>query len=178
MSRYTRVLAALLLTGVAGCAGAVKNETKAKEADDDDPARYGRVQLLNLREPQGSTVFDREWEYASFVHRVRNDIAKQWHPMVRDAMKQRDPDGSVYFYRERTVVLSLVLDTSGNVKDMTVKQSSNVDFFDRIAMNSVRNAQRFSNPPSEIFHGDEQVTIPFSFTMFPHDRNGGHPPAE
>jgi TonB family protein len=133
--------------------------------------------------PEGDETWlnAREFKYATFMNRMRSDIAKQWYPMVRDATKQRDPDGSVYFYRERTVVLSLVLDTSGNVKDMAVKQSSNVEFFDRIAMTSVRNAQPFPNPPSGMFHGDEQVTIPFSFTMFPGDHRGllfWRPPSE
>jgi TonB family protein len=199
MSPRTKVLAAaLLLIGVAGCVGMEKNKSKVKEVDDSDlasAAAYGRVQVgalpadskeadaaatlqlrepqLNTRAPQGSSLFDREWEYASFMARMRNNIAKQWFPMVRDATRQRDPDGSVYFYRERTVVLSLVIDTAGNVKDMSVKQSSNVDFFDRIAMRSVRNAQPFPNPPSGMFHGEGQVSVPLSFTMHPHDRDGG-----
>ena len=124
--------------------------------------------------PEGEETWlnAREFKYATFMNRMRNDIAQQWYPRVRDATHQRDPDGSVYFYRERTVVLALVLDSSGNVKDMSVTQSSNVDFFDRIAMTSVRAAQPFPNPPSGMFHGEDQVRIPFSFTMFPGDRHG------
>jgi hypothetical protein len=37
----------------------------------------------------------------------------------------------------------------------------------------VRNAQPFPNPPNSMFHGEEAVRIPFSFTMYPHDRVGG-----
>jgi len=133
--------------------------------------------------PEGDATWlnAREFKYATFMNRMRSDIAKQWYPMVRDATKARDPDGSIYFSRERTVVLSLMLDTSGNVKDIAVKQSSNVEFFDRIAVNSVRNAQPFPNPPSGMFHGEEQVPIPFSFTMFPGDHRGllfWRPPTE
>jgi TonB family protein len=133
--------------------------------------------------PEGDETWlnAREFKYATFMNRMRSGIAAHWYPAVRDATKQRDPDGSVYFYRERTVVLSLVLDTAGNVKDLSVKQSSTLEFFDRIAMSSVRDASPFPNPPSGMFHGEEQVTIPFSFTMFPGDHRGllfWKPPAE
>jgi protein TonB len=101
---------------------------------------------------------------------MKSDIAQQWFPRVRDAQRQRDPDGSLFFYKERTVVLDLVIDTSGNVKDLSVHQSSNVDFFDRLAVSSVRAAQPFPNPPLGMFHDDAQVRIPFAFTMYPGDR--------
>ncbi len=123
----------------------------------------------------------REFKYATFMNRMRAGIAAHWYPAVRDATKARDPDGSVYFYRERTVVLALVLDPTGNVKDLSVKQSSNVDFFDRIAVSSVRAASPFPNPPSGMFHGEEQVSLPFSFTMYPGDHRGllfWRPPTE
>lgn len=112
----------------------------------------------------------REFKYATFINRMRNDIGQQWYPRVRDAQRQRDPDGSLFFYKERTVVLALTLDTSGNVKDLSVMQSSSVDFFDRVAVTSVRAAQPFPNPPSGMFHGDGEVRIPFSFTLYPGDR--------
>jgi TonB family protein len=91
---------------------------------------------------------------------------------VRDAQQSRDPDGRLYFYKERTVVLGLTIDTNGNVKDLSVLQSSNVEFFDRAAVSSVQAAQPFPNPPRGMFHDDQQVRIPFSFTMFPGDRHG------
>src|SRR6266568_2819706 len=69
----------------------------------------------------------REFKYATFMNRMRAGIAAHWYPAVRDATKTRDPNGSIYFYRERTVVLALVLDPTGNVKDLSVKQSSNVE---------------------------------------------------
>lgn len=123
----------------------------------------------------------REFKYATFMNRMKGEIAQQWYPRVRDAQRQRDPDGSLYFYRERTVVLGLTIDLSGTVKDLSVLQSSNVEFFDRLALSSVRAAQPFPNPPRGMFNEDEQVRIPFSFTMYPGDRNGllfWRPPSE
>jgi protein TonB len=123
----------------------------------------------------------REFKYATFMNRMKSEIAQQWFPRVRDAQKQRDPDGSQFFYKERTVVLGLTIDLAGNVKDLSVLQSSNLDFFDRAAVSSVRAAQPFPNPPKGMFHDDGQVRIPFSFTMYPGDRNGllfWRPPSE
>jgi protein TonB len=125
-----------------------------------------------LPEGEESWFNAREFKYATFMNRMKSEIAQQWFPRVRDAQRARDPDGSVYFYKERTVVLGLTIDTSGNVKDLSVLQSSNVEFFDRAAMSSVQAAQPFPNPPRGMFHEDQQVRIPFSFTMFPGDRNG------
>ena len=78
-------------------------------------------------------------------------------------------------------MLGLTIDAAGNVKDLLVMQSSNVDFFDRLAMSSVRAAQPFPNPPRGMFHAEGEVRIPFSFTMFPGDRRGllfWRPPGE
>ena len=145
----------------------------------------GGPSLDGVREglPEGEETWlqAREFKYATFMNRMKSEIAQQWFPRIRDAQRQRDPDGSLFFYRERTVVLGLTIDTSGNVKDLSVMQSSNVDFFDRLAVSSVRAAQPFPNPPTGMFHAESQVRIPFSFTMFPGDRHGSlfwRPPAE
>ncbi|HEX9306909.1 MAG TPA: energy transducer TonB [Anaeromyxobacter sp.] len=133
--------------------------------------------------PEGEETWlqAREFKYATFMNRFKSEVAQQWIPRVRDAQRQRDPDGSLFFYRERTVVLGITMDTDGNVKDLAVMQSSNVDFFDRLAVASVRAAQPFPNPPRGMFHGDGEVRFPFGFTMFPGDRRGivfWRPPSE
>lgn len=124
--------------------------------------------------PEGDETWlnAREFKYATFMNRMKSEIAQQWFPRVRDAQVARDPDGRLYFYKERTVVLGLTIDTNGNVKDLSVLQSSNVEFFDRAAMSSVQAAQPFPNPPRGMFHDEAQVRIPFSFTMYPGDRHG------
>jgi TonB family protein len=120
-----------------------------------------------LEEGEATLLRSREFKYATFMNRMRQEIGQQWYPRVRDAQRERDPDGSLFFYRERTVVLGLTLDTDGNVKDLSVLESSSVEFFDRVAVSSVRAAQPFPNPPLGMFHSESQVRIPFSFTMYP-----------
>jgi TonB family protein len=109
----------------------------------------------------------REFKYATYINRMRSEIGQAWYPRVRDAVRERDPDGSLYLYKERTVVLGLTIDTGGNVKDLAVIRSSSIDFFDRVAAASVRAAQPFPNPPRGMFRADDEVRIPFFFTMYP-----------
>lgn len=125
--------------------------------------------------PEGEETWlqAREFKYATFMNRMRSEIAQQWYPRVVDAQRQRDPDGKLYFYKERTVELDIVIDTAGNLKDVSVLRSSNIDFFDRVAVSSVRAAQPFPNPPRGMFHADAPVRIPFSFMMYPGDSRGG-----
>jgi TonB family protein len=122
-----------------------------------------------IEEGDETWLQSREFKYATFMNRMRREIGQQWYPRVRDAQRERDPDGSLFFYRERTVVLGLTLDTDGNVKDLSVLESSSVEFFDRLAVSSVRAAQPFPNPPQGMFRSEPEVRIPFSFTMYPGD---------
>jgi TonB family protein len=68
------------------------------------------------------------------------------------------------------VVLAVTLDASGELRDLSVVRSSAVDFVDRIAMASVREAQPFPNPPQGLFEGQERARIPFAFTIYPAER--------
>ncbi len=120
-----------------------------------------------LEEGEETWLKSREFKYATFINQMRTGIGQQWYPRVRDAVRQRDPDGSLFAYKERTVVLAITLDTAGNVKDLSVLQSSSLDFFDRVAVASVREAQPFPNPPRGMFQPEGEVRIPFSFTLYP-----------
>lgn len=125
-----------------------------------------------LEEGEETWLRSREFRYATFMNQMRREIGEEWYPRVREAQHDRDPDGSMFFYKERTVVLGLTIDTDGNVKDLSVMQSSTIDFFDRVAVTSVRAAQPFPNPPRGMFHSGEEVRIPFAFTLYPGSRRG------
>jgi hypothetical protein len=58
-----------------------------------------------LEQGDATWLQSREFKYATFMNRMRREIGQQWIPRVRDAQHQRDPDGSLFFYKERTVVL-------------------------------------------------------------------------
>jgi TonB family protein len=118
-------------------------------------AEEGDVTALNTR----------EFKYATFFNQVRREIGADWYPRVDAAARERDPDGKHFFYKDRTVVLSITLDRAGHVTDLSVLQSSTIDFFDRVAMTSVRQAEPFPNPPGGLFGSEQTVQFPFGFTL-------------
>jgi TonB family protein len=123
-------------------------------------AEEGDVTALNTR----------EFKYATFFNQVRREIGADWYPRVRASVRERDPEFKHFFYKERTVVVGVTLDRAGHVTDLSVLQSSNVDFFDRVAMTSVRQAQPFPNPPPGLFGAEQTTRVPFVFTLYPSDR--------
>ncbi len=123
-------------------------------------AEEGEVTALNTR----------EFKYATFFNQVRREIGADWYPRVRASVHERDPEFKHFFYKERTVVVGVTLDRAGHVTELSVLQSSNVDFFDRVAMTSVRQAQPFPNPPAGLFGSEQTTKVPFVFTMYPADR--------
>ncbi|HET8540064.1 MAG TPA: TonB family protein [Anaeromyxobacter sp.] len=114
----------------------------------------------------------REFRFATFLNQMRRAIGEFWYPSVRAAIRERDPEGKDVFYRERTVVLHLTLGPSGEVRRLTVAESSQVPFVDEIAVDAVRKAQPFANPPSAMFGRDGEARVPFAFTVFPAERGG------
>ena len=123
-------------------------------------AEEGEVTALNTR----------EFKYATFFNQVRREIGADWYPRVRASVHERDPEFKHFFYKERTVVVGVTLDRAGHVTDLSVLQSSNVDFFDRVAMTSVRQAEPFPNPPAGLFGAEQTTRVPFVFTLYPSDR--------
>jgi TonB family protein len=125
-------------------------------------AEEGDVTALNTR----------EFKYATYMNQIRRRIGEAWYPKIDDAMRSRDPEGKSFFYKQRTVTVGITLDLAGRVTDLNVIQSSNIDFFDRIAVSAVRQAEPFLNPPPGMFERDGVARIPFSFTVYPADRRG------
>jgi TonB family protein len=121
---------------------------------------YGK----GLEEDETTSLNTRDFKYATFINRMGQSIGDLWRPRMRDAVEDRDPDGSMFFYRDRTVVLGLTMDLSGRVTDLSILQSSNIDFFDRVAEAAVRSAQPFPNPPPGMFSPDGTARVEFSFT--------------
>lgn len=110
-----------------------------------------------------------QFRFATFINRVSNEIEQEWRPRVRAAVRDRDPDGSMFFYKDRTVAVEVRLDPGGHVAGLYVRESSNVEFFDRIAIDSIRAAQPFPNPPRGLFEREEGAGLLWTFTLFSGD---------
>ncbi len=126
----------------------------------------------DVEEGDETWLRSREFRFATFLNQMRGEIGDEWYPRVRAAIDARDPHGESFFYKERTVVLGIALAPSGEVKALSVLQSSTIPFLDEIAMASVREAQPFPNAPRAMFEDGPEVRVPFSFTVYPASGGG------
>jgi TonB family protein len=116
-----------------------------------------------VAEGDGTFLNTREWKYASFFNRVKQEVASQWDPAGE--LRKRDPRGDLYAWKDRLTVLKVILDDGGRLKDVYVEQSSGVDFLDREAIRAFEQAQPFPNPPRGILDDREQVVFSFGFFL-------------
>jgi TonB family protein len=123
-------------------------------------AEEGAVTALNTRDGG---------ELARYYIHAAWKIEPDWIRRVRGAAAERDPDGQLFFYKERTVVVAATLDTNGNLMEVSVVRSSNVDFFDRVAVSSIRQAQPFAPPPASMLF-DGRARMAWTFTLYPPER--------
>jgi TonB family protein len=111
----------------------------------------------------------REWKYAGFFNRVKQNVAEVWNPM--DAARARDPTGSRYFSKDRTTILSVVLNPQGGITEIKVARSSGLDFLDQTAIDAFEKAQPFVNPPPGL--ADSRGDIRFTFGFHVSTGGGG-----
>ncbi len=118
--------------------------------------------LDGLEEGEGTFLNTRGWKYATFFNRIKQAVAASWDPL--SPLDARDPDRSMFGYKDRFTLLGVTLDDSGHVKNLVVEQTSGADFLDRAAVAAFRSAQPFVNPPHGIV--DTNGEIKFSFGFF------------
>ncbi len=103
----------------------------------------------------------REWKYAGFFNRVKQNVAEVWNPM--DAARVRDPTGSRYFGKDRTTVLAVTLNPQGTITEIKVARSSGLDFLDQTAIDAFEKAQPFVNPPPGLADARGDIRFTFGF---------------
>jgi len=103
----------------------------------------------------------REWKYAGFFNRVKQNVAEVWNPM--DAARVRDPTGSRYFSKDRTTVLAVTLNPQGSITEIKVARSSGLDFLDQTAIDAFEKAQPFVNPPPGLADARGDIRFTFGF---------------
>jgi TonB family protein len=145
----------------------IRAESVARIAAGPNMDGFGKVD-----EGDVTALNTREFKYATYMNQIRRRIGEAWYPRVDEAMRSRDPEGKSFFYKQRTVTLNVTLDLSGRVTELDVAETSNIDFYDRLAISSVKQAQPFLNPPAGMFERDGVARFPFSFTVYPADRRG------
>ncbi|MBI2377108.1 MAG: energy transducer TonB [Deltaproteobacteria bacterium] len=125
--------------------------------------------VAGVEEGEGTFLNTKEFKYATFFHRVKHSVSDEWHDLARSEYRRRDPTGNIYGVRDRATLLHVELNGRGELDDISVEQSSGVDFLDSVAIEAFRRAQPFPNPPIGIADADGGIRFNFQFivTMTP-----------
>ncbi len=121
--------------------------------------------LHGVEEGEETLLNSRGFKYAGFLNRVKEQVGRIWVGKVQDESQRRDPTGQLYSYKDRRTVVEFVLDARGDVREVRVASSSGVDYLDRVAVDSFKQAEHFPNPPSGLMGPDGLLRQSFAFTL-------------
>ncbi len=127
------------------------------------------VDGLGLEEGSETRLHTRRFEPAAFWTDVRARIMADWEKRALVLLQSYDPLEDTYFYKPRTVIVGLTLDSRGAVRDVRVVESSLLDFYDAIAIAAVREMQPYPTPPPAALK-DGRARINVRFTWLPSAR--------
>ena len=119
--------------------------------------------LDDIDKGEGTYLNTREFKYATFFNRVKQRVGENWDPS--SPLRERDPEGRVYAYKDRYTLLTVALDDRGRLLQVTIEKSCGVDFLDHEAIAAFERAQPFPNPPPGILDGAGQVKFNFGFFL-------------
>lgn len=128
-------------------------------------SRPGTMQDLRDVEEGSKTILNtKRSRYASFFNRVRDAIARHWHPDVLHSA--HDPYGKIYGTKDRTTKVIIVLRPDGSVLRVRTTGACGVDYLDEEAVRAIWAAQPFANPPRDLVDPQTQrIEFGFAFTL-------------
>jgi len=100
-----------------------------------------------------------------FFNRVRRAVAEHWKPDVEN--RRRGPAGNVYGAGDRITVLRVSLRPDGSLANVIVEQPSGVDFLDDQAIEALKGAGPFPNPPRQLMDKTGMIQFRFDFVFQP-----------
>jgi TonB family protein len=104
--------------------------------------------LRDVDEGEDTALNAKKWKFASFFNRVKEQIRQHWH--AAQEYSKRDPTGSLYGGKVRFTVLIVQLEPNGTLANVRLEKPSGVDFLDDVAVEAVKQAQPFPNPPQQL----------------------------
>lgn len=120
--------------------------------------------LPDVEEGDDTALNAKKWKFASFFNRVKEQIRQNWHA-AREYGK-RDPTGSLYGGRLRYTVLIVQLKPDGSLADVQLEKGSGIDFLDDVAVDAVKDAQPFPNPPQQLIDPQlGKISFRFGFVV-------------
>jgi TonB family protein len=127
--------------------------------------------LDGVQEGEGTYLNTTEFKYAGYMNSIYREMYPHWDPAT--PMRSRDPTGARFGRREWTTWLTFKLDEHGALKDVSVARSSGLDFMDAAAVQAVRTAQPFPNPPVGLADERHEIVLNWGFTFSYGLENGG-----
>jgi TonB family protein len=120
--------------------------------------------LPEVEEGDDTALNAKKWKFASFFNRVKEQIRQHWH--AAQEYQKRDPTGSLYGGKVRFTVLIVRLMPDGSLADVTLEKPSGVDFLDDVAVEAVKEAQPFPNPPQQLVDRQAgKISFRFGFVV-------------
>jgi TonB family protein len=120
--------------------------------------------LPDVDEGDDTALNAKKWKFASFFNRVKEQIRQHWH--AAQEYSKRDPTGSLYGGKVRFTVLIVQLKPDGSLADVHLEKPSGVDFLDDVAVEAVKEAQPFPNPPQQLVdHAIGKISFRFGFVV-------------
>ena len=121
----------------------------------------------------GTFLNAREFRYAGFFNRLKEQIANYWRPLPEYA--RRDPTGNIYGMQNRLTVLTIALTEEGALHELKVLQSSGIPFLDDAGVEAIRAAAPFAHPPRGLLNADKLIVFNFAFSVDVTGRYAGPP---
>jgi TonB family protein len=113
--------------------------------------------LPGVADGDATLVNTRAFRFAAFYQRVAEAIRGEWDPnRVWDA---RDPQDQLLGRQARKVLVDIVLDPEGRLRETRLVRGTGLDFFDRECLRAISAAAPFPNPPRALVGADGLVVL-------------------
>jgi protein TonB len=117
--------------------------------------------LPDIDDGEQTSLNARGWKFATFFNRVKRQIRENWKAV--DEYRKRDPSGAIYGGGEHATILGVMLRPDGSLAGVRIEKPSGVEFLDDAAVEAVKRAQPFANPPRGLVDETGQVRFRFGF---------------
>ena len=118
--------------------------------------------LRDVDEGVDNVLDSKKHRFASFFNRIRDAVADQWRP--QQAHDAADPSRAKYGDKQRTTILMVRLDESGELLKVVIERASGAPHLDEEAVRAMKAAAPFPNPPAGLAE-DGHIDFRFGFIL-------------
>lgn len=122
--------------------------------------------LKDVQQDLQTLLNAREFKYATYYHRIRDQIRQYWEPSIREKVKKIFSQGrTLASTQDRITRVMVILDKQGNLMKVKILGQSGVQDFDDAATEAFRAAEPFPNPPDGMIEEDGTIKIMWDFVL-------------